>query len=83
MDLKLEIPQPLAEALKSQAESSGVDIATYVMQTLMAIAAEKRPPVRLTREQFRLRLQELVDAHPRNLGHVDDSRESIYAGRGE
>ncbi len=83
MNLKLDIPQPLADELKSQAESSGLDISTFVIQTLKAITEEQSIIPKLANEQFQSKLQELIDAHPKNLGSVDDSRESIYLGCGE
>jgi hypothetical protein len=35
-----------------------------------------------TQEEFQSRLKAIIAMHPRS-GQVDDSRESIYAGRGE
>jgi hypothetical protein len=53
------------------------------MQALASITADQGSRPELTEERFRMKLQELIDAHPRDLGRVDDGRESIYAGRGE
>jgi hypothetical protein len=83
MNLKLNIPQPLAGALKSQAENSGVDVATFVIESLRAITSEHSSTPKMNRDQFKRKLQELIDAHPKNVGHIDDSRDSIYVGRGE
>ena len=41
------------------------------------------PPPGETAEEWTRRLREWIDSHPKRAILIDDSRETIYAGRGE
>lgn len=52
--------------------------------SLLKVRSDLSTPVtRLSPEEWRRRLLEWAGSHPQRTGVLDDSRESIYAGRGE
>ncbi len=89
MTLHIELPPTLETALLARAAAEGKDVSALVTEAvterLAASAADatetSRAAVRSS-QGFALRLQAWVDLHPRVGRPVDDSRESIYAGRG-
>lgn len=89
MTLHLELPAEVEGALRAQAAAVGKDVASFVAEVVADRLAEPgdeaRNPPRHGRstQPFAERLQAWVDLHPRSAGTVDDSRESIYSGRGE
>lgn len=47
-------------------------------------AGESTPPIKaVSHDEFMAKLRAIIALHPRSNGSMDDSRESIYAGRGE
>ena len=88
MALHIELPVDLETALLARAAAEGKDVSTLIREVVAervaaSEAAESlRPAVRSSRG-FAQRLQAWTDLHPRIGRPVDDSRESIYAGRGE
>ena len=58
------------------------DLPPAIEQSSLMDAATGSIPARST-EDFMARLQEVINLHPAVTTFVDDSRESIYAGRGE
>lgn len=49
-----------------------------------AAEEENTPPVKaVSHDEFMATLRAIIALHPRSNGSMDDSRESIYAGRGE
>ena len=98
MNLNVEFPAEIEQALQLQAARAGMDLSAYVRElvteqlTHQPSSALDDPPESaddmqerrsaVTRDEFQSRLQAIIAMHPRS-GHVDDSRESIYAGRGE
>jgi hypothetical protein len=85
MNLVLHVPPNLEVTLKAQASAAGKDLAAFVVETLQQALAPEASGVAVTEshEQFRTKLQQIIDLHPRGNSAMDDSRESIYAGRGE
>lgn len=89
MTLHLELPTDVEGALRARAAAAGKDVASFVAEVVAERLAEpgdeaRKPPKHGRVERpFAERLQAWVDLHPRSSGTVDDSRESIYAGRGE
>lgn len=86
MNLYVSLPKALETALRARATAAGKDVESYVLETLeLAVVQEPASESRasLSHEQFRERLQQVIDLHPRGNLSMDDSRESIYAGRGE
>lgn len=86
MNLRVNVPPNLEDILKTQANAAGKDVESFVLETLeQALVQSTQQPLKhaLTHEQFREKLQHIIDLHPRGDSSMDDSRESIYAGRGE
>ena len=66
--------------------AAGLDVETFVTNVVKDEVADDiamQPRRRMSHEEFRARLQRIIDLHPVSHHFVDDSRESIYAGRGE
>ena len=85
MTLTIELTGDIEQRLQEQAAASGYDVPSYVQHLLAESAAEDWPlPFRgESPEAFMARLRAMIERHAVRCGHVDDSRESIYAGRGE
>ena len=86
MTLHIELPIEIEHAVRERALASGVDVATYVVNIVKDDVAEELVTPRkrrMSHEEFRNRIDRLIASHGIRHGHVDDSRESIYAGRGE
>jgi hypothetical protein len=85
MQMNINFPAEVESALKRRAAAAGQDVATFVQQIVAEELASdeqaKRP--RRSPEEFRQSLHEIIDRHTGSRGRMDDSRESIYAGRGE
>ena len=85
MNINIVIPDQVEAALRRKAATFGQNLDEYV-QRMVAEEAEEElpvPPKGESTEAFMTRLQSMVKRHGIRCGHVDDSRESIYAGRGE
>ncbi len=84
MTLELKIPAETEFRMREQAAAAGQDLEAFVLQAV----AEKLAGVEAALPSgngadWRARLQACIDLHPSATHFVDDSRESIYAGRGE
>jgi hypothetical protein len=79
-------PETLAR-LRERAEAEGkpveVLIREVVEQTLGREQTQNNPPRELTPEEWCARFHAWASGHPPVDWYVDDSRESIYAGRAE
>lgn len=89
MTLQINLPVAIETALLARAAAEGIDVSTFVTEAVAERlatpeieAVERSHPVR-SAQGFAERLQALIDLHPRTGCPVDDSRESIYEGRGE
>jgi hypothetical protein len=86
MTLQIDLPVDVEAELLVRAAAEGKEASTLVaeavMESLAASDGSQRRAIRST-EGFEQRLQAWIDLHPRTGRRVDDSRESIYAGRGE
>ncbi len=84
MNLKIEVPANLELLLKERARQAGVPVELFVLQAVTDRLAESESPVSsVSAEQFSLWLTQWSDRFPKLERIVDDSRDSIYAGRGE
>ncbi len=85
----LNIPlSPDKEAkLRERAAAAGKDVTEYVLQVveddLAATEPVAAPDSPEKREQWQKDLDAWAEGHPRLDSIADDSRDSIYAGRGE
>jgi hypothetical protein len=83
MNLKIEIPDEIGSVMQKRAMAAGTDLATFlgrvVVENANEVGSETRAAVSV--DDFIRRQTAWVALHP-HLDHaIDDSRESIYAGR--
>jgi hypothetical protein len=90
MTLHIELPVAVETALLARAAAEGKDVSTLITEVVTerlaapeSEGAETSRPVIRSSRGFAQRLQAWVDLHPRVGPPIDDSRDSIYAGRGE
>ena len=89
MNLRIEVPANLESLLRLRAKEAGVNVESYVLNTiserLACVPTECVPPEEsdLSAEQFSQWITKWANQFPTSDGQIDDSRESIYAGRGE
>jgi uncharacterized protein (DUF1778 family) len=86
MTLELSLSSETEARLRERAAEAGQDVAGFVLDAVNEKLAEVQShPSRLAKsdKHWREKLQALIDLHPIVDHFVDDSRESIYAGRGE
>jgi plasmid stability protein len=85
MNVSINFPAEIETILLRRAAASGKDVETVVKELVSEGLAEQNPPHAkvASHEEFMAKLQRFIDLHPASNGSMDDSRESIYAGRGE
>ena len=85
MQIDVSLPEQMEEALRRKAATRGQDLKEYLRQIIVAEAEEQwpEPPKGEGTSAWMGRLQAMIQRHAVRCGHVDDSRESIYAGCGE
>jgi hypothetical protein len=86
MTLELKIPSETEAKLRERAAAAGQDLETFVLQAVAEKLTEaESQPILPSRngKDWRNKLLACIDLHPVVTHFVDDSRESIYAGRGE
>lgn len=90
MTLHIDLPAAVETALLAQAAAEGKDVSTLVAEAVAqrltesaASAPDRSPTSPKASQGFDQRLHAWIELHPRTVTAVDDSRESIYAGRGE
>ncbi|HAC89557.1 MAG TPA: hypothetical protein DCF63_02835 [Planctomycetaceae bacterium] len=83
MNLVLNLPSDLEAIIRKRAEQAGLDIPTYVLQTLRTSDLDQAGDSSISNEQFEPSLTRLREIHAGVPAQLNDSRESIYEGRGE
>lgn len=86
MNIELNLPAEYEQALQQRAAAQGRDVNTYVKEIVtesLADEVEIRQKRAARRGTFAERLDAWIARHPVLDRPVDDSRESIYEGRGE
>lgn len=83
MNLFIEIPDEIGNVMQKRAAAAGTDLATFVRQVVVDNAKEVELDIdsAMSVDDFIRRQKAWVDLHPRLDHAIDDSRESIYAGR--
>jgi len=81
--MQLNFSQQIEQLLLSRAASSGKSLEDVVLEAVTEKLLAKTDEDQATFEEWEKHLQEFVDLHPRVSQPVDDSRESIYEGRGQ
>ena len=85
-DHTLQIPDELLQKLQKRAEDQGRELAAVVIEMLeigLRYAPTASQNSKLSPEEWVKEFREWVASHPKVDVVVDDSRESIYEGRGE
>ena len=83
MVVNVHIPEEMEERLLQRAAAAGLDIAAYLQALIVqSLGEEPSPRRRLSHAEFMEKVRKIAALHPVTNG-VDDSRETIYAGRGE
>lgn len=86
MTIHLDL-SPEAEAqIRHLAAIAGQNVEAIVLQAVTEKLAEADippPAASPSNDEWRIKLKALIELHPVVTHFVDDSRESIYAGRGE
>jgi hypothetical protein len=86
MNLNIDLPAEIEGTLREQAAAAGQDVPTFVREILTERLAQEvatESPRTASHEEFMDKLRRIIDLHPVSTWMVDDSRESIYGGRGE
>ena len=84
MSLNINLPSDLEHAVRERALASGLDIDTFAARIFAEQLQDEMPlPQAASPNEFRSRLDRVIALHPKSDHFVDDSRETIYAGRGE
>jgi hypothetical protein len=82
MSLQITIPPQLEQVIAKRAAEVGVDVQTYVLDTLSESLSESLLAPVLPSE-FIVQLDRISEFHKSAPATFDDSRESIYMGCGE
>jgi plasmid stability protein len=85
MNVSIHFPADIESSLLRRAAAAGKDVETIVREFVTERLAEEgpSPTEAASHDEFMARLDAIIRLHPVSNGSVDDSRESIYAGRGE
>ncbi len=85
MSITIELPADIENALRQRAVKAGKTLATLVCEIVTKNVTNhaRRPGKRRSAAEFARRLDAWIALHPALDHAIDDSRESIYDGRGE
>lgn len=85
MNVCINFPSEIETVLLRRAAAAGQDVESFIRKVVTDSLAEPEIAVRLKKQpaEFRKRLESWIALHPQLDHAIDDSRESIYAGRGE
>lgn len=85
MCLNVSFPREIENILRIRAAAAGKDVETFVQEIVTSEMADERLPNPNARshQTFVTELRAMIERHGIKNGKIDDSRESIYAGRGE
>lgn len=85
MNVSISFPAEIESTLRHRAAAAGQDVATFVKEVVAEHLAEEEEcfPPQPQQEDFAEWLSAWIKLHPVLDHAIDDSRESIYEGRGE
>ena len=84
MNLLLNLPADIETKLLEQAAHTGKSPETLVLEAIEEKLSPEDSPVMLPLDRWHAKFNEFLASLPRSKAtSVDDSRESIYEGRGE
>ncbi|MCI0331691.1 MAG: hypothetical protein L0228_00520 [Planctomycetes bacterium] len=84
--MTVELSAEIEAKIRERAAASGQDVEAFVQQAVaekLADADSQPSRPSLNHQEWQEKLRAFIDLHPVVTHFVDDSRESIYAGRGE
>jgi hypothetical protein len=84
MDVSINFPDELENALRRMSAAAGIEIGTFVKQIVVERSAEHHThatSASISPQVFAERQAEWVKLHPILDHAIDDSRDSLYAGR--
>lgn len=82
MTLSITVPDKTEARLRELAQAAGTDVATFVRDAIEEkIAATSAPAPTPSASDWSRQWRAWAASHPAAPNPVDDSRESIYAGR--
>ncbi len=84
MTVSIQLSDDAEARLRARAAAAGQDVESFVSQVLAdELAVEEIAQIPASVEDFGERLRQLIAGHGIRNGSFDDSRESIYAERGQ
>jgi Arc/MetJ-type ribon-helix-helix transcriptional regulator len=83
LNISKDVENVISAAVQSGRYASADEMITRLVEEDAQRAQPRADVPQETPDQWALRLQAWVDTHPSRPLTIDDSRESIYAGRGE
>lgn len=83
MNITVSLPEVLGPALRQRAAASGQDVASFLQRVITEELAAEPDGRAMSHDDFKDRLHQIIRGHGIRNGNFDDSRDSIYAGRGE
>jgi hypothetical protein len=85
LSLSVSFPTEIESVLRQRAAALGKDVDTFVREIVIEEVADM-PAIEncaVSHTEFMERLDAMIQRHGIRNGNFDDSRESIYSGRGE
>lgn len=86
MNVSINFPAEVESRLQQRAAAAGQDVESFIQQMVTERLAEEdqpKKPRKRSHEEFKKRMEAWIRLHPVLDHAIDDSRESIYEGRGE
>ena len=86
MNVNINISPEVEEALRRRAEAASQDVETFLAHIIAEEVADDQAAAgqaEHSHEEFMARIHRLIELHGVRQSEFDDSRESIYSGRGE
>ena len=83
MSIQIDLPPDVEQQLQKYSARVGKTPEQLVHELLTEKFGVFPAPKKFTKEEFAARLERIIKLHPQVDHIVDDSRDSIYEGRGE
>jgi hypothetical protein len=83
MTVELSLDPETDERIRACAAAAGQDVAGFVLQAVAEKLWNDEPQPAVTTADWSKKLSAAIALHPVVTHFVDDSRDAIYAGRGE
>jgi hypothetical protein len=84
VNLRIEVPASLELLLRERAQQAGMPVESFVLQAVVDRLAEAdQSSSSIDAEEFSNWLHQWASSFPKLQTSIDDSRDTIYGGRGE